>query len=124
MASPVGYQTVDLQRADTAAEVFLAVAGDVDLLTVGRFRDGMADALADAGGRPVILDLRSVSFLGSAGLAALDDARRAAQAHATPLRLVADAAGLVMRALRLTLLDTALSSYPTVQEARDRSGSG
>lgn len=48
-----------------AAAIVVVVDGDVDLLTVGRLRAAVDGALRDTAGRPVVVDLTAVPFLGS-----------------------------------------------------------
>ena len=55
--------------------VRLAVTGDLDIATVPALRERLA-AIADAGPRRLLLDLRGVSFMDSTALAAVIHARK------------------------------------------------
>ncbi|MFZ0120995.1 MAG: STAS domain-containing protein [Pseudonocardiaceae bacterium] len=99
------------------AAIVVVVEGEVDLLTVGRLRAAVDEALRDAAGRPVVVDLTAVTFLGSHGLAALAEAASKAEGRREPLRLVVDETSAVIRPMQLTGLDEVLALYCTVQEA-------
>jgi anti-sigma B factor antagonist len=106
---------VAVRREGTA--IVVVVDGDVDPLTVARLRAAVDEALGDAAGRPVIVDLTAVTYLGSHGLAALVEAASTAQGRREPLRLVVDETRAVIRPMQLTGLDEVLALYYTVQEA-------
>jgi anti-sigma B factor antagonist len=65
----------------------------------------------------VVIDLSEVSFLGSAGLAALVDAAVAAEARREPLRVVVDHTRPVIRPLEATGRDQVLQLYRSVEDA-------
>ncbi|MGH3766926.1 MAG: anti-sigma factor antagonist [Pseudonocardiaceae bacterium] len=106
---------VSVRRETTAIVVF--VEGEVDALTVGRLRTAVDEGLRDAEGRPVVVDLTGVTFLGSHGLAALADAAAKAERRREPLRLVVDETRAVIRPLQITGLDDVLALYYSVEEA-------
>lgn len=106
-----------LHRADTAAAVVVVAAGDVDLLTVARLRAAVTAGIGEAAGRPVVLDLSAVTFLGSNGLAALVDAVGMAERRGEPLRVVVDHTRPVIRPIQLAGLDDILSLYNSVDDA-------
>ena len=66
--------------------VFVAVAGEVDIATVTRLRERLFDLAAS--GHTLVVDLDQVSFIDSAGLAALVGAARRAAAHGASLQVV------------------------------------
>ncbi|WP_051580255.1 anti-sigma factor antagonist [Pseudonocardia acaciae] len=103
------------QRADRAA-IVVTVVGEVDLSTVGRLRAGVGAALAAAGGGCVVVDLRSVRFLGAVGLAALADAAARAGEQGAVLRVVVDEPCPVIRLLRITGLDQVLALCTSVSD--------
>ncbi|MBV8996353.1 MAG: anti-sigma factor antagonist [Pseudonocardiales bacterium] len=103
-------------RQEPAAIVVFA-DGDVDVLTVGRLRTAVDAALKDAAGRPVVVDLTAVTFLGSHGLAALAEAASKAERRREPLRVVVDQTRAVIRPLQITGLDEVLALYYSVEEA-------
>lgn len=106
---------VEVRREPAAIVVF--ADGDVDVLTVGRLRTVVDTALNDAAGRPVVVDLTAVTFLGSHGLAALAEAASKAERRQEPLRVVVDEARAVIRPLQITGLDEVLALYYSVEEA-------
>ena len=57
----------------------VTVAGEIDIATATRLREGLAGLAA--GGRPLVADLDRVRFIDSAGLAALVGAASRAAAH-------------------------------------------
>jgi anti-sigma B factor antagonist len=96
----------------------LRVAGELDVLTIDRFRAAVGaglDQLPDGG--ILVIDLAGVTFLGSPGLQALVNATRAASRRREPLRIVVDANRSVIRPIRLTGLDDVLALFHSVEEA-------
>jgi anti-sigma B factor antagonist len=96
----------------------VAVAGEIDLFTVDRFRAAVTagfDQLRD--GEILVIDLTEVTFLSSQGLQALVDATVAAQRRREPLRIVVDHTRPVIRPIELTGLDDVLSLFDTVDDA-------
>jgi anti-sigma B factor antagonist len=69
---------------DTA---LLRVAGEVDMLTSPDLRQAIAGQLG-SGVRRLVIDLDSVEFLGTSGLATLVETRSEAEAHHVELWLV------------------------------------
>lgn len=53
----------------------LEAAGEIDLSNVSRFARALATAVADPAVKSLVLDLRQVVYMDSAGLRALNDAR-------------------------------------------------
>jgi anti-sigma B factor antagonist len=106
-----------IARDDRDGCVVLVVHGEVDLGTGGRLTEAGADALHQAAGRPVVLDLSGLDFLSSSGLGvlvALDDEARDA---GVPLRIVVDETRSVIRPIRTMALDEVLTLFGTVDEA-------
>lgn len=94
------------------------VAGEIDVLTVDRFRAAVAagfDQLPD--GATLVIDLTDVTFLGSPGLQALVGATRAARRRCDPLRIVVDHTRPVIRPIELAGLDDVLALFNTVDQA-------
>jgi len=114
---PAAEQLVDISRQWVDGAVVVRVAGELDTLTTPRLRQAVAEALDDAAGAVVILDLTKVTFLGSPGLAALVEAVSKARRRGGPLRMVVDNARQVIRPIELTGLDDVLALYETVDEA-------
>ncbi|MGW0519713.1 MULTISPECIES: STAS domain-containing protein [unclassified Crossiella] len=107
---------IDLDSAaSTELAGVLKVGGEVDLLTTPLLKTGIEEQLARS--RPLlVIDLTGVSFLGSSGLAALVEAREAAQDKGTALRLVAGNRS-VFRPLATTGLSTLFDLRETLEEA-------
>jgi anti-sigma B factor antagonist len=103
------------ERLDDGA-LLVRVGGDVDMLTAPRLYTAVEACLAD-GCRALVIDLRDVAFLASSGLAALVEARRAAERLATPLRLVATTR-VVTRPLAATGLMDAFEVCDSLSKAR------
>lgn len=95
----------------------VAVQGEVDMLTVARLQAAAEEALREAAGLPVVVDLTAVTYLGSHGLAALVEAASKAESHGEPLRLVVDETRPVVRPLQVSGLDEVLALYYSVEEA-------
>lgn len=99
--------------------VVVAVNGEVDISTVPRLRAAVHEAVGRLDGRPLVVDLTGVEFLGSAGLHVL--AETAAEAGRrdgpSPLRVAVRDGGPVMRPIELSGLDTILRVYPSVEDA-------
>jgi anti-sigma B factor antagonist len=76
--------TIRVRREQGYAVV--AVAGEVDIVTVTRLRERLFELAAS--GRTLVVDLDQVSFIDSAGLAALVGAARRAAAHGASLQVV------------------------------------
>ncbi|RSM87956.1 STAS domain-containing protein [Kibdelosporangium aridum] len=95
----------------------VVATGEVDMDTAPTLSAAVTTALDQAAGRPCILDLTAVSFLNSAGLTALVNATRQADARQEPLRIVVDSNRPVIRPIEITGLDTVLALYHSVDEA-------
>jgi anti-sigma B factor antagonist len=104
-------------RRDREGCLVLAVRGEVDLSTGGRLAETAGDALREAAGRPLVLDMLEVEFLSSSGLGVLVSLNDDARAVGTPLRVVVDQTRPIMRPIRTMGLDDVLSLYGTVDEA-------
>ena len=106
-------------RADA---VLVHVEGDVDSSTVDKLAPHLTAALKLAATHParlVIVDLRSVTFFGSAALNAVLECHEEGMATGTSVRLVADHDN-VLRPIELTELDRVLEVYPTLSDALQR----
>jgi anti-sigma B factor antagonist len=92
----------------------LSVAGDLDMLTAPRLAQAL-DELLSREPRTIVVDLSEVSFLGSAGLAAIVTAHERAASHEV-LRIVAQPRE-TRRTFTMTGLDDLLALYPTRKAA-------
>lgn len=92
--------------------VVVTVAGEIDISTAAQLRAAVYDAADRLDGRRLIVDLSSVSFLGSAGLAVL-----ASVAEAQPAPPVVVGVGRVDRVIRLSGLDDLVDVVDRVEAA-------
>jgi anti-anti-sigma factor len=79
----------------------LAVAGELDMDTVGQLGAAVDEALTAHRPTQMIIDLGAVTFLGSSGLRALLTAQRMAGERGAALR-IENARGAVLRVLSVT----------------------
>jgi len=87
-------------RAAQDGEVTVSAAGEVDTFTAARLRS-LLDAELERRPPALVVDLSAVQFLGSAGLAVLVEAQKAADARTVALRLIANTRA-VIRPLEVT----------------------
>ncbi|MGZ4154840.1 MAG: STAS domain-containing protein [Actinomycetota bacterium] len=99
--------TIEIEvSAEAGADVaIVTVSGDLDLLTAPELDRSLTGVQAN--GRPVVLDLRRVSFMDSSGLRVILAADARARSAGTRLVLVEGPPG-VQRVFQLTLLDRRL----------------
>jgi anti-sigma B factor antagonist len=108
--------TFAIERNLVDGAACVAVAGEVDVETAPRMRDAVVEAVAD--GRPVVVDLGSVTFMDSSGLSALVAAHRVAEARGVPLQL-RNVPRRVMKLVAITGLDSLLSIETVPTDAAD-----
>jgi anti-anti-sigma factor len=93
--------------------VRIAVTGEIDLATAGRFRTEILTVLAASRPRHVEIELGAVSFLDCTGISALVVAGRAAAGAGCRLRII-NPPGVVRRILALTgMLDSLTAGLET-----------
>lgn len=97
--------------------VIARVDGEIDLSSA----QGLARQLEDArdGQTLLVVDLRAVVYLDSAGLAVLDTSAREMAALGGSLRLVVDEASVVFRALEISGLSATIPTFQTLDTAID-----
>jgi anti-sigma B factor antagonist len=108
---------LDIVQHEMDGMLVIAIAGEIDLETAPALHKAVTAGIDQIRGEPCILDLSAVTFLGSAGLTALVDATRYAEARREPLRIVVDSNRPVIRPIQVTGLDDVLSLYHSVDEA-------
>jgi len=96
----------------------LAAGGELDLHTVDRLREKLADVL-EQGGRRVLVDLTGVSFMDSTALGVLVNAAQALRSSGGRLVLVADDPR-VTRVIEITGLERVFSIESSLPEAVQR----
>lgn len=75
-------------RKGTDGVVHLAVAGEIDMMTVGDLSAIFPSALAGGDVTGVVVDFAEVTFCDSSGIRALDEAYAVATQRGVPFRLV------------------------------------
>lgn len=98
-------------------KVIVRASGEIDAVTVDQLSDGL-DAAENRTKKPspVVLDLSDITYLSSAGVAALVIHTRRYAEHGGTLRIVA-AQPAVLRPISLTGADDALDVVPTLDQA-------
>jgi anti-sigma B factor antagonist len=109
--------TIEVQHAGPVPVVRLT--GELDLVSAGSFRAALDELILD-GGR-VVVDLRDLDFIDSAGLGALVRAHKKARVLQGSLVCVCDPDGQAASLFRLTGLHRVLRVSPTVEQAVDPS---
>ncbi|MCU1643182.1 MAG: Anti-sigma-F factor antagonist RsfB [Nocardia sp.] len=111
-AYPLGETMTTTVTVQDGATI-LAVVGEVDLATAPALETAIESTLAGKPGA-LVIDLSEVSFLASAGMAALVAAHQ--HAGATRIAVVADGPA-TSRQLKITNLDQVFALHPTLDEA-------
>ncbi len=103
--------------------VVLHLAGELDMVTAPGFAEHVQQHVTggDTDRPSLVLDLSGVTFLGSAGLAVLAEARNLAVARAVEVRVVA-VSRTVLRPMEVTGLDKVLTVVPDVATAIEQVG--
>ncbi len=112
--------TVECQEREDS--IIVRATGDIDSSTVAELATKMALALHAAAAHParlIVIDLRAVTFFGSAGLNAVLDCHEDGGNVGTSVRLVADNAQ-VLRPIEVTNLDRVFVIHATVTDALSR----
>ncbi|WP_051162150.1 STAS domain-containing protein [Nocardia brevicatena] len=101
---------LDVQvRTEDGTEI-VTVHGEVDMASAPQLQTALEDA--QRGGKPMVVDMSDVGFLGSAGLSAL---LVISEGRQDQLRVVASDA--VRRPIELTALDKLLAVYDSLDAA-------
>lgn len=108
--------SVTVHQPDRAVWI-VHVAGELDMLTSPLLHDHLNKLFATRPDR-LVIDLSQISFLGSAGLQVLLEARRAADQQATTLQLSGTTHHAVARPLTITGLDYLFEILPPATEQR------
>jgi len=96
----------------------VALSGELDADTAGRLRTLLAEQLL-AGPSPLVLDLTELTFIDSAGLAALISGSKGARRAGVELILAGPAAA-VRKVMKLTGIDVILTTVDDVEQALAR----
>jgi anti-anti-sigma factor len=106
---------LQLDVATCGEYTVVSVDGDVDMMTAGQL-DTELVGLLRGGDRELVLDLRKVEFMDSAGLSVLVSANRRAGLLGGSFRLAAPCS-TVARVLAVSCLDRAVAVFATIEEA-------
>lgn len=93
----------------------VVVEGEVDLYTAPLLRRRV-DQIVESGRRDLVLDLRPVTFIDTAGLGALVGCQETTTRHAVSLELVCDQPRL-RKILRITGLDRVFTVHAELERA-------
>jgi anti-anti-sigma factor len=91
-------QQFSFRVSSSGHPTMLEVSGELDLACAGEFAAGVNRELADG---PVVLDLRRLTFIDSAGISALDQLLREADAQGQSLTIGAELHENVKRVLEM-----------------------
>jgi anti-sigma B factor antagonist len=97
--------------------VVVSLAGDVDMLTAPQLLPAVEDCLDSGRCDLLVVDLRPVVFLASAGLGALLDVQELAGARGLPVRVVTGDNRHVLRPFEITGLTQVMSVHRDLDEA-------
>ena len=111
-------ELVGITSEITSEAVIVTVSGEVGLTNAARLDRGISEALRDPAGRPVVVDLTRVSYLGTGGWSALVNAHNLAQQQDQQLRIVTGSRDGILRPLRMAGLDQVLPLCETMDEAQ------
>jgi anti-sigma B factor antagonist len=111
---PGGRRGIAVGTVITEAAVVVRVSGMVDMLTAPTLTEQLSAVLASTPAG-LIIDLREVDFLTSAGLEVLVSAHRA-RAKDTVVAVVADNP-IIVRPIKLTGVDQVITLCATMQDA-------
>jgi anti-sigma B factor antagonist len=92
-------------------QVQIELEGEIDVDVSERVRERVLDAVRDAAGRPVVVDMAAVTFIDSSGLSAVLAGLRLARGHGGTVRLV-NVGPQIRRIFAVTGLDRQLGIEP------------
>ncbi|RSM57173.1 hypothetical protein DMH03_28405 [Amycolatopsis sp. WAC 01376] len=107
---------LDIVSRVVNGNIVVSVTGEVDTEAAPKLHAAVTTAIDDTGSA-CVLDLTTVDFLDSAGLATLITANAHAETHGKSLRIAVDSNSPVIRPIEITGLDIVLRLYHTVDEA-------
>ena len=117
---------IDVRAATSSSGTVVCVSGEIDSTTAPGLGSCLLDVIARSADGVIEVDLREVTFLDSAGLAALATAHRAADAAGRELQMRCGTTRAVVRPLQITGLTTVLDlvDAPSGRGARTEAGRG
>jgi anti-sigma B factor antagonist len=93
------------------------VSGDVDDVTSRGIGQSLTAESRHVGCRGLVIDLRSVTFLGSTGLSMLIDVRRGLTDQGADIILLCDPSSMALRVLQITRLDECFAITTALRDA-------
>ena len=114
----VGARLAVVVESFGSAGVLVRIAGEIDMATTPELVDSLLRA-AESGVRRLVVDLSEVSFMGAAGIHALEEGQAAIRHRGGELAVVAPS-GLPRRVLDVTDMFESLDVVDTVDAARRR----
>jgi anti-sigma B factor antagonist len=117
---PLGDQMCDpfgVQVTRRGEVTFLVVTGELDMATVPAFEEHLRD-VEEAGANPLVIDLRGLGFLDSAGIAALMRAHERARAGGRRIAVI-NGTGQAHRLFQITDADQTIE---VIEDAEGLSG--
>lgn len=105
---------MDISVSDQGSVKVVAVSGEVDLSTSPKVRDALLGCILD--GTPVVVDLASVGYIDSSGVASLVEAFQNAKSRGQGFAL-ASVGETPLRVLKLARLDQVFVIHDTVDNA-------
>lgn len=96
----------------------LRVVGDLDVTTVGRFRESVLAGMADLPQSPVLVDLSGCAFLDSAGLHLLFQLLQPRDGRRSPVAFLVPAGAAVARVVEIAGLALSAPVCRTLDEAQ------
>ena len=106
-----------MQVQDLDGVVVVAVAGELDLATMPRFRDRLVRVISEHPGATMIIDIDGITTIDDAGLGVLVGALRRARVHGGDIALVCTNEEL-RELFALTRLDRAFAIHRDIAAAR------
>lgn len=106
---------MDIRSEELQDVLVISLQGSFDALTAGEAREAIGRQI-DEGQQQIVLDLRQVGFMSSAGVRVLLEMLKRARGTGGDLRLAA-AQSTVERTLEISGLVHVLKTYPTVADA-------
>ncbi len=101
----------------SGAALVAFVVGDVDDLTSRSIGRTLIDQAGDGSCRGLVIDLRSVTFLGSNGLSMLLDVRRTLMERHLEIHLLCEPNAMPMRVLQITRLEEVFPVHLALRDA-------
>ena len=110
---------MQLEKRQEGTCTVIVLSGEVDLQHSPKLRKDLLQTLDE--GRPVVVDLSSVSYIDSSGIASLVEGLQHARGRKLGFGL-AGIADTVMQVFKLTRLDSVFPIYATVDAAMEAIG--